>query len=146
MRAIGPPLSEEERVALIAAARSYLGVPFRHQGRSARGLDCAGLVAVSLVAIGREPADVTAYGREPLDQGLRAMCVANFGEPVSKDEMRPGDVPLMQFRGEPSHVGIVTAYPEGGLALIHSYAQIRKVVEHRIDPEWLGFITEVFRP
>ena len=146
MRAIGPPLSDTERLALIAAARGYLDVRFRHQGRSERGVDCAGLVAVCLLAIGREAADVEAYGREPLNQGLRAMCVENFGEPVPKDEMRPGDVALMRFRGEPSHVGIVTDYPYGGLALIHAFAQVKKVVDQLIDDEWLGNIVEVFRP
>ena len=146
MRAIGPPLTDEERAAFIAAARSFLHVPFRHQGRSARGLDCGGLVVVSLVAIGRTPADVAAYGREPQGQGLHAACVANFGEPVFGPQMRAGDVLLMRFRGEPSHVGIVSDYPLGGFALIHSYAQVRKVTEHRMDAEWLGYVTEVFRP
>lgn len=146
MRAIGPPLSDTERLALIAAARGYLGVRFRHQGRSERGIDCAGLVVVSLQAGGREPNDVEAYGREPLNQGLRGMLVENFGEPVPKDEMRSGDVVLMRFRGEPSHVGIVGDYPYGGVSLIHAFAQVKKVVEHRIDDEWLGNIVEVFRP
>ena len=146
MRAIGPPLSDAERLALIAAARGYLGVRFRHQGRSERGVDCAGMVVVSLWAVGRGLADAEAYGREPLNQGLREMLVENFGEPVPKDEMRPGDVALMRFRGEPSHVGIVTEYPHGGLALIHAFAQVKKVVEHRLDTEWLDNIVEVFRP
>lgn len=139
-------LSDAERLALIAEARSYLGVRFRHQGRSRQGVDCAGLIAVCLIALGREPTDVEAYGREPLNQGLRAMLVENFGEPIAKADMQPGDVALMRFRGEPSHVGLVTDYPYGGLALIHAFAQVKKVVEHRIDSEWLGNIVEVFRP
>jgi cell wall-associated NlpC family hydrolase len=146
MRAIGPSLNDAERLALIAAARSYLGVRFRHQGRSERGVDCAGLIVVCLLATGRVPADVEAYGREPLNQGLRGMCVENFGEPIPKGGMQPGDVALMRFRGEPSHVGLVTDYPYDGLALIHAFAQVKKVVEHRLDSEWLGNIVEVFRP
>lgn len=139
-------LSDAERLALITEARSYLGVRFRHQGRSRQGVDCAGLIAVCLIALGREPADVEAYGREPLNQGLRAMLVENFGEPIAKAEMQPGDVALMRFRGEPSHVGLVTDYPYDGLAMIHAFAQVKKVVEHRLDSEWLGHIVEVFRP
>lgn len=146
MRAIGQPLNDAERLALIVEARTYLGVRFRHQGRGRRGVDCAGLVVVSLRLIGREPADVAAYGREPLNQGLRGMLVENFGEPIPKTEMRLGDVALMRFRGEPSHVGLVTDYPYRGLALIHAFAQVKKVVEHRIDSEWFGNIVEVFRP
>jgi cell wall-associated NlpC family hydrolase len=148
MRAIGPPLSSEERLALIAEARTYLSPPvrFRHQGRSRRGVDCAGLLLVSMAAIGRPIADLEAYGREPLGGGLRAMMVANHGEPVPKESMQPGDMVLMRFRGEPTHVGLLGNHPHGGLSLIHTFAQIRKVVEHRLDDEWAGYITEVWRP
>lgn len=37
------------RAAIITAARAQLGTPFRHQGRSAQGVDCVGL----LICIGR---------------------------------------------------------------------------------------------
>jgi cell wall-associated NlpC family hydrolase len=148
MRAIGPPLSSEERLALIAEARTYLSPPvrFRHQGRSRRGVDCAGLLLVSMAAIGRPIADLEAYGREPLGGGLRAMMVANLGEPVPKESMQPGDMVLMRFRGEPTHVGLLGDYLYGGLSLIHTFAQIRKVVEHRLDDEWNDYVLEVFRP
>jgi cell wall-associated NlpC family hydrolase len=137
-----------DREAFIAEARQYVAekVRFRHQGRSRRGVDCAGLVSVCLQASGRAVVDCAAYGRQPINQGLRGYLVRNFGDPVPKEEMRPGDVPLMRFRGEPSHVGIVANHPHGGLSLIHSYAQVKKCVEHRIDSEWLGYIVEVFRP
>ena len=146
MRAIGPPFTADECTAFIAEARSFLGVPFRHQGRSRLAVDCAGLVACCLTAIGRPFEDRKAYGREPLQQQLRAMVALNFGEPVPMAEARPGDVVLMRFRGEPSHVAILGDYLYGGLSVIHSFAQVRKVVEHRLDSEWSGYITEVFRP
>jgi len=146
MRAIGPLLSDAEREAFIAEARSYLDVRFRHQGRSRHGVDCAGLLLVSMAAIGRPIVDLDAYGREPLGDGLRGMLVANLGEPIAKETMQPGDVALMRFRGEPSHVGLLTAYPYGGLALLHTFAQVKKVVEHRLDEEWAGYVIEVFRP
>lgn len=145
-RALGKQLTVKEREAFIAAARGYLGTRFRHQGRSKRGVDCAGLIVVSLEAIGRQYSDVPAYSREPRKQGLRAALVANLGQPVDIAKMRSGDVALMAFRGEPSHVGIVTDYPAGGFALLHTFAQMRKVVEHRMDGQWLGYITEVWRP
>lgn len=148
MRAIGPPLNDAERLAFIAEARTYVAeaVRFRHQGRSRRGVDCAGLLLVSMAAIGRPIVDLDAYGREPLGGELRAMMVANLGEPVPKAEMWPGDVVLMRFLGEPSHVGLIGDYLYGGLSLIHTFAQVRKVVEHRIDSEWNDYILEVFRP
>ena len=146
MRAIGPAFTDAERLAFIAEARSYIGVKFRHQGRSRLGVDCAGLVACCLSAIGRPFQDRKAYGREPLQQQLRAMVAINFGEPVPLVDARPCDIALMRFRGEPSHVAILADYVYGGLSVVHSFAQVRKVVEHRLDSEWRGYITEVFRP
>lgn len=147
MRAIGPPLTPVESAAFITEARTYLGVRFRHQGRSRRGVDCAGLLLASMAAIGRPIADLEAYGREPLGGGLRAMLVSNLGDPVPKADMRPGDVALMKFRGEPSHVGLLGDYPHVGCSLIHAYAaDVMRVVEHRIDRNWNDNILEVFRP
>jgi hypothetical protein len=148
MRAIGPPLAPAERLAFIAEARTYLDPPvrFRHLGRSRRGVDCAGLLLGSMAAIGRPIVDLEAYGREPLGDGLRGMLVANLGEALPKAEMQPGDVALLRFRGEPTHVALLGDYLYGGCSLIHAYAAVKKVVEHRIDAEWLGNIVEVFRP
>lgn len=53
---------------------------------------------------------------------------------------------LMKFGRTENHVGILGDYPHGGLSLIHSYAVNKKVIEHRLDDEWRGRITEVFRP
>lgn len=145
-RAIGPLLSDAERMAFIAAAREQLGVRFKHQGRNPLGFDCAGLVAFALAQIGRTIVDVPAYSREPQGGRLAQQLRLNLGDPVVKSDMRAGDVALMKFRGEPSHVGIIADYPYGGFMLIHAFAQERKVTEHRIDAAWFGYITEVFRP
>ena len=143
--AIGPPLPPAETRALVAAARAQLGVRFRHQGRSMRGVDCLGIVAMSYTAIGRAVADKAAYGREPLRQGLRAGLIENLGQPASLDSMQAGDVAFMRFAGEPTHIGILGDYPYGGLSLIHAYAGARRVVEHRLDDAWRARIVEVFR-
>lgn len=143
-RAIGPPLTPQESAGFVLGARAQLGVRFRHMGRSSRGVDCAGMVLGALGALGRPFVDVPAYGREPHNQTLRRMLVENLGEPVT--DMRAGDVPLMAFEGEPSHVGVLADYPYGGLSVIHGYARVRKVVEHRLDETWRARIVEVFRP
>lgn len=143
------PLTDAERAAFIAEARTWLRVPFRHTGRSRRGVDCVGLVAVALAKVGREVADRRDYGRDPVRDGLREVLVSHFGEPVA--EMQPGDVALMRWH-EPMgvrlfcHVGIVTDYPLGGLALIHAHSQNREVVEHRLAGPWPRRIVEVWRP
>jgi cell wall-associated NlpC family hydrolase len=146
MREIGPPLTDAERALFVTTARSYLRTPFKHQGRSAWGLDCVGLCIVALRPTGRPYFDAEAYSKHPLRQGLRAALVRNLGEPVPKESMREGDVVLMAFKGDPSHVGILTNYLHGGFALLHAFRQMGEVVEHRMDEEWIGYITEVFRP
>ena len=141
-------LSAAERTAFIAAARTYRDTPFRHRGRSLRGVDCLGLVVVSMQAIGRQMADREAYGRDPTgDTGaMHAAAVAHFGKPIAIDALRPGDVVLMQWHAQPNHVAIVTDYPTGGLSLIHSLAQVGRVVEHRLADPWPRRICAAFRP
>lgn len=143
------PLDDAERAAFVAEARTYLRVPFRHTGRSRRGVDCVGLVAVALAAVGREVADRRDYGRAPVRDGLRQVLVDHFGEPVA--DAQPGDIALMRWHREGetdlfNHVGILTDYPLGGLALLHALSANRQVVEHRMADPWPRRIVERFRP
>jgi cell wall-associated NlpC family hydrolase len=142
-------LSAKERAAFIDAARSYLRVPFRHTGRTSRGVDCVGLVAVALEAVGRAVDDRRDYGRDPVRDGLRGVLAAHFGNTIK--QMRPGDVALMRWHSADgadlfNHVGIVTACPYGGLALLHALAENGEVVEQRIGEPWARRIVEAYRP
>jgi cell wall-associated NlpC family hydrolase len=144
------PLNDAERAAFVAEARTYVRVPFRHTGRTRRGVDCVGLVAVALAEVGRPVADRRDYGRNPVRDGLRQVLVDHFGDPVD-GEPRAGDVALMRWH-EPdgirlfNHVGIITDYPLGGVALLHAFHANGEVVEHRLAGPWPRRIVEVFRP
>lgn len=142
-RAIGPLLTPDERAAFVGHCRAQVGTKFRHRGRSAHCVDCAGVPAVALMRIGRQIRDLVAYGKFPNRDGLRDMLVANLGPPV--DGLQPGDIPLMRLRGEPRHVGVVGEF-EGRLTLIHASSDYGKVVEVTLAPPWLDNIVEVFRP
>lgn len=147
MRAIGEPLTPEETAAFIAAARTQVKrrTKFRHMGRTPEtGMDCAGLAQWSMKQIGRDVWDMDAYGREPHKDGLRKAMVRNLGEPVS--DMRPGDVVLMRFQGEPKHVAILGDYPGGLLSVIHTYGPAKRVIEQRLDASLPFEVVEVFRP
>ena len=146
-------LSAAERTAFIAAARSFADTPFRHRGRTERGVDCLGLVVVAMHGIGRLMADRKAYGRDPTgDRGaMFEAALAHFGKPVWRkgdplDKLKVGDVLLMQWHEQPNHAAIVTDYPLGGLAVIHADAAEGRVVEHRLADPWPRRITEGFRP
>lgn len=135
--------------AFVAAARSYLGVPFRHQGRDRHGLDCLGL----LVCVARDCGlrkdgallsdwDETDYGHTPdawrLWNGLHQLL-----QPV--EFRQPGDVVLMRIDGAAQHLGLVGDYSGNDVSLIHAYAPSRKVVEHRLDADWQNRIVQALR-
>jgi len=124
-----------------AAAREFIGVPWAHQGRNpAVGIDCVGLVVLSLRACGIEVKDRTDYGRHP-DGSIRAEITAALGAPAQG--VQPGDVALVNFRAE-RHVGIVSC-DRDGLTLIHADSHRGKVVEHPMDARWLARVVATWR-
>lgn len=130
----------------IAAARSFLGASWAHQGRRPDRMDCIGLLTLSMAATGRLLRDRTDYGRTPHKRKLREELISQLGNPVNG--LLPGDVVTIRWSGEEHHVAIVTDHPEG-LGLIHCWRNSPyggKVVEHRLDDQWQSRILEVFRP
>lgn len=136
--------------ALIVAARRYLGVPFRHRGRTAKGLDCAGLGWVAYRDCGVPLPDFRLYGAEPHDDGLVKHLAAALGDPVfmapvSTGDLQVGDVLVFRFEKRPHHVGLVGDYRFGGLSLIHADGHNRRVLEHRLSEDMVQRVTHVFR-
>lgn len=137
------------RDQIIAAARSHIDTPFRHQGRAAQGvLDCAGLVVAVADAIGADYLDQQGYSSHPsnglLESALDAQpCLVR----VPLSDMQPADVLLMKFASDPQHlaiyIGFSQAYQDFGI--VHAYAQARKVCEHRLTDEWRARIVRVYR-
>jgi cell wall-associated NlpC family hydrolase len=126
------------RDAIVIEARRWLGTPWRHQGRVLGvGVDCGGLIIgvgkeLNLLAFDAKPQ----YGRLPHWEELR-LVLREYLEPSGK--MQKGSILCFAFGGEPQHIGIYT-----GENLIHSYAQARRVVEHRLDGMWLECLRSVW--
>jgi len=140
------PLTLAERGRFVASARNMVGTPFGHRGRSARKVDCVGLVALALASVGRTVADRRSYGRNPVQDGLREVCEAHFGLPIT-DAPQAGDVALFAWGNTaPNHVGILFDHPNGGLAVVHALAQNRRVIEHGLDAKTRQQIVAVYRP
>lgn len=136
--------------ALASSARKYLGVRFRHRGRSERGLDCAGLGWIAYRDCGYELPDFRLYSREPHDDGLITYISAALGDPVYLAPIHPamicsGDVVVLRFDVEPHHVAIVGNYRFGGHSLIHACGHNNKVIEQRMSDDMVKRITHVFR-
>ena len=144
------PLSPEPdatRAAILAAARRWLGTPYRHQGRRrAVGCDCLGLVVgVWGEVYGTMPAHDRAYsadwaesaGRgEPLLAACRVRCRS-----VRAADMRPGD--LLVFRFAPGVAAKHLAVLSGAETMIHARER-HAVCEAALTPWWRRRVAGVF--
>lgn len=129
---------------IIRVARSALGVPFRHQGRSLLGLDCVGLILYVADCLGITCTDVEGYSRRPsgglLETAFDQHVSLGILMRVDPDAMQPGDFLMMRFEREPQHIAILT-----GENIIHSHLAVGKVCEHRLDDKWRSRIVRVYR-
>nr|WP_314529469.1 NlpC/P60 family protein [uncultured Brevundimonas sp.] len=136
---------------VIAAARAWLGTPYRHQA-SVRGVgaDCLGLVrGVWREVVGEEPEAVPAYSADWAEVGGRETLLDAAGRwmrAVAVDEMRPGDVLL--FRMSPGaaakHCAILSADDGPEPRMIHAYWG-RAVVESWMGTWWRRRLVAAFR-
>jgi cell wall-associated NlpC family hydrolase len=147
----------ELRAAIVASAREWLDVPWRHQGRLREsGIDCIGLLVCAVRGAGLEIDDVADYSRNPNPHELLRELTkyaqrVSFGnsmfEPTHADSFpigcsRPGDV-LVFWSGAPHlprHVGFRT-----DVGVIHTWREIGHVVEHAFDDDWTRRLHSVWR-
>lgn len=124
-------MAATEAEAFARAAERLIGTQFRLHGRDpASGLDCIGLVAASLVAIGRVPAPPHGYA-------LRNLAIARWlaharlsGLERAEGPWRRGDVLLVQPSQVQHHLMIVSA-PD---YVVHAHAGLRRVVHQPLAP------------
>ena len=129
--------------AFVAAARSYVGVPWRHLGRSRTGLDCIGLVLLAAREARTDLPDPAPYAREP--QGTR-LLEGILAHATRVAEAAPGDVLLFRLGLYGGHVGIASTHPAWGVpACLHAYAPRKQVVEQPMDAELRSALLGAFR-
>lgn len=119
---------------IVTEARGWLGVPWRHQGRSRSGVDCVGLIVQVARALQLSEYDSTAYSRRPEGQGF----VQHFRDHLTAipiPEAQPGDVLLFADLAYPCHCGLRTTL-RGVPHLLHAHALRRKVIEEPFAGEW----------
>jgi len=139
-------MSAEQRAAIVAEARRWLGTPYRHQASvMGAGADCLGLVrGVWRGVLGAEPEKTPAYtpdwaealGEETLLSAARRHC-----REIAAGAAREGDVLLFRMAlGSPAkHAAIVS----GEDRIIHAYWG-RAVCETRLVPWWRRRIAAAF--
>jgi hypothetical protein len=153
------------KVDIVRAARAYLGMAFRHQGRGRPGggrsarIDCAGL----LVCVGEDlgladklgvpilRSDYMDIGPQPHQDVIHQGCRARLEERPKVGFPQPGDVVTLRAPNTISHCAIVSDFPQGdGLGLIFAYPVRLKnslqgqIVEVRLDERWRYRIAGVF--
>ena len=128
---------------IVEAARGYLGVPWRHQGRSRRGLDCAGLVVMVARDLGLSDYDTTSYRRHARGQAFVEHFRENM-DPAPVSGMRPGDVLVFADGTYPCH-GAIVSERHGRTFIVHAHATRRQIVEEAYAGEWPEKVKFCFR-
>jgi len=139
------------RAKIVAAARGWLGTPYRHQA-SAKGLgaDCLGLVrGVWREVMGAEPEAVPAYSPDwaEVEAGERLLEAARrWLVEIAVEAARPGDVLLFRMSPEAAvkHCAILSADDGPEPRMIHAYWG-RAVVESWMGAWWRRRLAAVFR-
>jgi NlpC/P60 family putative phage cell wall peptidase len=133
-------------------ARTWLGTPFVHQARlKGKGCDCLGLIVGVVDELGLvdesgrllSSYDEINYSKEP-DGKYLIQKLSQILEEVEASQIQVGDLALFKMGNNPQHLAIISEY-QGGLGMIHCYAQARKVVEHRFDENWQKRLYKIFR-
>lgn len=131
-------------LSISEAAEKYIGVPFRHQGRTMAGLDCVGLVILAARDVGYNDYVEFAYGREPRQDRLQKTLREHIGEPLDRPP-RVNDIVLLRLPHSraPSHVGIICEHPHG-LGIIHAYGEIGMVKKQRFSQSMADRVAGVY--
>jgi NlpC/P60 family putative phage cell wall peptidase len=131
------------RDQIVAEARTWLGTPFRHQGRvKGVGVDCVGLAIGVASALGLADYKEIAYSRQP-DPDVMKNQLDAYLKPIDRSEVLPGDLYWIRFI-HPMHIAIATRV-NGKDYMIHSYYNAKKCVEHRLNGEWKNRIVACYR-
>jgi NlpC/P60 family putative phage cell wall peptidase len=141
------------RKQIVDEARSWIGTPFRHQGRlKGVGVDCIGLgfsVARAL-GLGIEdgvPMDRLNYSAQPMGDYVHEMT-AKLLKQKPLEEMKEGDLVTVRMMVAACHLGIVSKLYAGTkdecLGIIHAFSSVKQVVETRIDDQLRARIVGCF--
>ena len=118
-----PPRAQLERAAVVRAAESLVGAPYRYGGRSPAGLDCSGLVHYSFARAG-------IHG---LPRSAKELEVASA--PVDLEGIQPGDLLFFRLdRKRTTHVAIYV----GGRSFVHAPSRGKRVERIDFDHTYWG--------
>jgi len=103
---------------IVEHARSWIGTRWVHQGRTSKGIDCAGLLICTAQRFDLPNEDLTGYGRQPGKEFLRQ--IKKFTIPVRPRMPIHGAIGIFNDTIMPCHTGIFAVDCEGRVTVIHS--------------------------
>lgn len=111
----------------LEAARSWIGVPWVHQGRTRSGIDCVGLIVKSAEECGISVSDRADYGRRQSYMQLRPL-LQDYCDRV--EYPIPGDIILFK-NSSTLHLAVVSKVRnEKIVRVVQAYGHGSKVVEN----------------
>lgn len=141
-------LTLEQQHAVQAAARSYVGTPWRGQGRDHEGIDCTGFIECSF-HYGGMPVDIMDPRYQNVDPALLMRRINQFCDRIPNGAPETiGDVVIYGVPHE-AHCALLVdgrgfrMAPRPGLNMIHAPLH-QKVVESRFDIA-RGLIRGIYR-
>ncbi len=115
---------------ILAEARTWLGVPFKHQGRTHRGVDCVNLLKQVCVGLGVDDPtpDIIDYPRRPSEFMSFIKYLDDNLIKIKNRELKVGRVVAFKDARFPYHCGIL-GMREGEFTVIHAAMRHKRVVE-----------------
>jgi cell wall-associated NlpC family hydrolase len=130
---------------VLALARTYIGTPWKHLGRTRQGIDCVGLP----ISVGKElglheyPDDV-GYRRLSLGADLIKPFAEHCDRISDLNKLQSGDILIMRDTLFPQHV-VMVANEQGRVSIIHATVHRGAVVEESFTEDWRRKIITGFR-
>ncbi len=134
-----------ERDHIVEVARSWLGVPYRHQGRRKdRCVDCVGLIIGVGQELGLQLIAPVHYAASPASNLVLKYADDQLVR-VENKEFAPGRIAIMWGfdRNEAQHLGVIAKHG-GAWTIIHAFSRTGKVVETRWDTFWEKRLVRVY--
>lgn len=137
------PIVKASRDNIVQIAQSYINVPFKHQGRNRRGLDCVGLLVCVASYLKLSDYDIYDYSRIPRNFDLLQHIERAGAVKISPMLYKHGSFMVFRARRLPMHVAIVSN-KNNQRDIIHVYYPRGKVVKEPLGEWWKDRIVGAF--
>lgn len=133
-----------EREEIVRVARSYINVPFKHQGRRKDdGVDCVGLLTCVVYDVGLGNVEITDYKTQPDPIRFHELTKEHL-VPVIFKKLLPADVLTFAIKGVEQHFGLLVQI-EPTMRFVHSYQTVGRCVEQELTAAWRRHVRGCYR-